>query len=252
MNDHKEQVQDAQTIEKKSVDTGVADARYSGFWVRGAGHIIDGVVIGLITMVVVVPLTIVLAIVSALTSSPFLQIFGQGIGSLLGLIIGFGYYIFMTHKYQATLGKMAIGAKVQAQDGTPLSLNQIVLRETIGKLASSMTLGIGYIMVAFTQKKQGLHDIIAESVVVYTDQEKGPNKLAVGIVYGVYAFFFILFFTLLVTVLFLVGFVLHHAGDDMDTESFWEDDAYYEKYQEELLPQEMDYDTPENYLIEEL
>ena len=56
--------------------------------------------------------------------------------------------------------------KVVSENQGRLSFNQIVLRETVGKLVSAFTLFIGYIMTAFTQKKQGLHDKIAGSVVI--------------------------------------------------------------------------------------
>ncbi|HCB22768.1 TPA: RDD family protein, partial [Candidatus Daviesbacteria bacterium] len=40
------------------------------------------------------------------------------------------------------------------------------LREILGKLASGLILGIGYLMVAWDSKKQGLHDKIASTYVV--------------------------------------------------------------------------------------
>jgi uncharacterized RDD family membrane protein YckC len=118
------------------------------------------------------------------------------------------YNVIMLHKYQATVGKMAIGAKVLAEDGTRLSLKQIILRETIYKFLSGIIFLIGYIMAGFTQRKQALHDILAHSIVVYKDQTKGPNKIAVGIIFGMYAMIIIMS----ILVIFFFVFIMAMIG----------------------------------------
>lgn len=35
----------------------------------------------------------------------------------------------------------------------------------VGYLVNSFTMGIGYLLIAFTSKKQGLHDLIAKTYV---------------------------------------------------------------------------------------
>jgi uncharacterized RDD family membrane protein YckC len=66
---------------------------------------------------------------------------------------------------QATLGKMALGIIVT--DG---SYNRISFGRATGrffaKLISNITICIGYIIIAFTSQKQGLHDIIAGTLVI--------------------------------------------------------------------------------------
>ena len=84
----------------------------------------------------------------------------------------FTYAIGIIYQYNATLGKMAMNIIVLRSSGSKLSLGRIALREIIGKMVSGILLCIGYIMVAFSSKKQGLHDKIADSVVVY----KVPGK----------------------------------------------------------------------------
>jgi len=66
---------------------------------------------------------------------------------------------------QATLGKMALGIVVTDMDGKRISFGRAVGRN-LGKIISQIILLIGYFMIAFTQKKQGLHDIIANCLVV--------------------------------------------------------------------------------------
>jgi hypothetical protein len=67
---------------------------------------------------------------------------------------------------------MTLGLKVIAVDGTKPSLGKLALREILGKFLDGLTLGIGYLMVAFTAKKRGLHDIIADTVVIYDPARK--------------------------------------------------------------------------------
>ena len=76
------------------------------------------------------------------------------------------YYAFMeSSKYQATLGKMVLGIIVTDADGKRISFGRAVGRN-LAKIVSQIILLIGYFMVAFTKKKQGLHDIMANCLVV--------------------------------------------------------------------------------------
>ena len=76
------------------------------------------------------------------------------------------YFSLMeSSKSQATVGKIALGLKVTDADGNKLDFGKALLRN-LGKIVSSMILGIGYIMAGFTEKKQALHDMIASTLVV--------------------------------------------------------------------------------------
>jgi uncharacterized RDD family membrane protein YckC len=63
-------------------------------------------------------------------------------------------------------GKLILGLRVINEQGNYIGIGGAVLRY-VGKILSGITLGIGYIMVAFTQKKRGLHDMIANTYVIY-------------------------------------------------------------------------------------
>jgi uncharacterized RDD family membrane protein YckC len=67
--------------------------------------------------------------------------------------------------WQATLGKRALGLRVTDEHGERMSFAHATGRY-FSKLLSAMTLGIGYLMVAFTDRKRGLHDMIANTLVV--------------------------------------------------------------------------------------
>jgi uncharacterized RDD family membrane protein YckC len=88
--------------------------------------------------------------------------FTDGLGGLLGLL----YFTLMeSSKYQATLGKMALGIKVTDMEGRRISWGR-ALGRYLGKIVSALILLIGFIMAGFTEKRQALHDMMAKTLVV--------------------------------------------------------------------------------------
>ncbi len=67
----------------------------------------------------------------------------------------------------ATPGKMAVGVKVVMANGQPIEFGAACLRY-VGYIACALTLGIGYLMIAFTAEKRGLQDYIGGTVVIKT------------------------------------------------------------------------------------
>ena len=151
----------------------IQQIRYAGFWVRFAAYCID--------KIITAPIVGIIFSVVSIFSKKFLSrenSFYQ-IEEFISYVIIFpvmwSYFIFMTYKYKATLGKMILGIKVVSDKEAELNLGQIILREIIGKLISSLSFSIGYIIAAFTNKKQALHDIIAHTTVVYKNSNKKNN-----------------------------------------------------------------------------
>ena len=66
---------------------------------------------------------------------------------------------------QATLGKLAIGAKITDAEGKKISFGRATGRH-FAKYLSTFLLCVGYIMVAFDDRKRGLHDMIAGTYVL--------------------------------------------------------------------------------------
>lgn len=77
---------------------------------------------------------------------------------------------------QGTLGKLALGIKVTDLNGRRIGFGRATGRH-FGKFISTLTLLIGYIMVAFTQKKQGLHDMMAGCLVVNRERSASGSTL---------------------------------------------------------------------------
>jgi uncharacterized RDD family membrane protein YckC len=78
------------------------------------------------------------------------------------------YYIAMNGAFGATLGKMALGLKIVKADGSPIGFGTAVVRYLLEIVFTIVTCGLGYIAVACTAKKQGLHDMVAGTVVIHT------------------------------------------------------------------------------------
>jgi uncharacterized RDD family membrane protein YckC len=67
--------------------------------------------------------------------------------------------------YQGTIGKKILGIKVIDMNGNRISFVKATVRY-FSKLLSALIIGIGFLMAGFTNKKQALHDLIAETLVV--------------------------------------------------------------------------------------
>jgi uncharacterized RDD family membrane protein YckC len=152
---------------------------YAGFWLRFVAYVIDYIIIYVVQSFLFIPLLGLLGLsFASQMSNPENMSEAEAMGMIAGImavagttfllsaIIGILYGTFMeSSKYQATVGKMALGLKVTDVDGKNLDFVKALIRN-VCKIISSMILFIGYIMAGFTEKKQGLHDIIASTLVV--------------------------------------------------------------------------------------
>jgi uncharacterized RDD family membrane protein YckC len=82
---------------------------------------------------------------------------------LIGHLVYFAW--FESSKYQATLGKMALGIIVTDLKGQRMSFWRALGRNA-GKVISHLLFNIGFILAGITPKKQALHDMLADSLVV--------------------------------------------------------------------------------------
>jgi len=144
----------------------VVGVGYGGFWIRVVAAIIDTIII----RIVVSPIHLIfggLGIAGMMSGVPHagLAILGGGVTFILSLFGNWLYEAFMeSSSYQATLGKMIFGMKVTDLYGNRISFGRATGRH-FAKWLSAMILGIGYIMVGFTERKQGLHDLLAGTLV---------------------------------------------------------------------------------------
>ena len=129
---------------------------YAGFWRRVAALILDGFVVGIVT----VPLTLALG-----GDDPSSSTYSPAASSVSAAITWLYYALMESSAKQATVGKMALGIIVTDLEGRRIGFGKATGRH-FAKILSALILGIGFLMVAFTQRKQGLHDILAGTLVV--------------------------------------------------------------------------------------
>lgn len=143
---------------------------YAGFWIRVGAYIIDAILLG-ITMYILQTIT---GLNMGMSYSANLGEMGAAggtdasspIGSLISIIVGVAYFAGLeSSNWQATVGKKALGLIVTDSNGNRISLGKAIGRY-FAKILSALILLIGFIMVAFTDKKQGLHDMLAGTLVL--------------------------------------------------------------------------------------
>ena len=142
---------------------------YAGFWTRFAAMTIDGVIIIFFTTF------LRWLIQDSLNLHPYeysyddelnLRIISYALWSLNLIIIQWCYFAGMeSSPLQATIGKLATGIYVTNLKGERISFAQASGRH-FGKIISGIILNIGYILAAFTEKKQALHDMMSNSLVL--------------------------------------------------------------------------------------
>ena len=138
--------------------TGPVTIGYGGFWIRLVAYIIDAIL-----------LSIASGIVGLVTG---FSIYAGGFNHFdyatngASLVVGWLYFALMESSARgATVGKMAVGLRVVTDQGQRLDFGHATGRY-LAKFISAIILCIGFIMVAFTDRKRGLHDIIASTLVV--------------------------------------------------------------------------------------
>lgn len=138
----------------------VTGIHYAGFWMRFWAYLADLIIIGSLTRIFV--------------SSTF-KALGEGYvdysffspATILEVTIFYLYFVLMTRYFGQTLGKMIFGLQVISLKDDKLTWGTLIFREFIGRFISKFT-SIGYILVGILPKKQGLHDIFADTTVVMT------------------------------------------------------------------------------------
>ncbi len=157
---------------------------YAGFWKRFTAYLIDSIILGVATMFLFIPLLGMFGVgmVSDLEDMQYneeMMMDDEAAAGLMALffgvyfltvlvasVAGWLYFALMeASSRQGTLGKLALGIKVTDLYGNRISFGRATGRY-FGKIISGAIFMIGYIMAAFTERKQALHDIMASCLVV--------------------------------------------------------------------------------------
>ncbi|MBD8068981.1 RDD family protein [Bacillus sp. PS06] len=137
--------------------------QYAGFWMRLWAYLLDLIVVGSINRLIVYPIfkLIDLPLSGASMFAPI---------SITTALTYFLYFVLMTKYFKQTLGKMVFGLKVITISREELTWGTVIFREFVGRFISKVTY-IGYLIIAFLPKKQGIHDLFAETTVIHEHKE---------------------------------------------------------------------------------
>lgn len=136
------------------LESGQLSIGYTGFWKRLLAALID-----LLIAAILVSGTIIAG--EVLHYPPLIQ---------NAILVTLLFYLLLltplmvSSGYRASPGKVVLGSVITEINGRSLSFKRAVFRE-LAKYLSLMTAGIGFVMIGFSEKKQGLHDILALTVV---------------------------------------------------------------------------------------
>jgi uncharacterized RDD family membrane protein YckC len=141
---------------------------YAGFWLRLAAYLIDNILLGAVLGNI---------LLRPLMGKPggiplndpwfmFTNTSPQVTALMLLFLMGNWVYfsVLESSPWRATLGKKALGLTVVDLAGNRLSFARASGR-FFAKIISSMTFLIGFLMAAFTARKQALHDMLAGCLV---------------------------------------------------------------------------------------
>jgi uncharacterized RDD family membrane protein YckC len=159
---------------------------YAGFVRRLAAFLLDELIIGAINFVLI----LVFALVFGLSSLGHDREPDPSQIALILLIypVVFGvrllyYSLQESSVHQATLGKRALGIKVTDLEGQRISWKHAAGRWFAAAL-SYLTMYIGFLMAAFTDRRQALHDMVASTLVTdrwaFTDHPERQNRETSG------------------------------------------------------------------------
>ncbi|MDD5604744.1 MAG: RDD family protein [Dehalococcoidales bacterium] len=145
---------------------------YAGFWRRLGAFLIDALIVGSMNCVLTAPWRWIFSVSRPWHSEGWLNAFFYhdpfvGITVLIAAIYCVVFWLWRGQ----TPGKIVMNVKVLKEDGTPLTLSGAIVR-FLGYMVCFMTLGIGFVILAFDERRQGLHDKIALTVVVKIPQPK--------------------------------------------------------------------------------
>ena len=160
---------------------GYSPSNYAGIGARFLAALIDGLIIGIPIGILSIVLSAMMAArvvtraagrtynpgMAAMDVGTFFA--GFGFILILSVVISWAYFAMMeSSSSQATVGKLIMGIQVADMNGGRISLGKATIRLAVKAFLSGWFL-IGYIMVFFTQRKQGLHDLVAGTLVLTKD-----------------------------------------------------------------------------------
>ena len=131
----------------------VGEVQYAGFWRRTGAMIIDSILLGAVISIIFGPVYV---------NSAFWILEGI-LESILTLVIT----VMLWVRFVGTFGKLLMGCQVVDADTLgPITTKQAIIRY-LGYYVSILCVMLGFLWIAWDKRKQGFHDKIANTIVVY-------------------------------------------------------------------------------------
>ena len=145
--------------QEKNMQVNLDEVSYAGFWARFFASVLDS----LIQMLVLIPLIFMLYGREIFVNPAF----DSGAGGIFVQYLLPMLWVILFWKYKsATPGKMMMGMSVvDATTGATPSMPRLIMRY-FGYLVSALPCLLGFFWVGWDKRKQGFHDMIANTVVV--------------------------------------------------------------------------------------
>ena len=137
---------------------------YAGFWLRFVAIIVDGLILAPLAII-----SIGFSFATSGTTDNSVKIaiaLASMVYSLFCIVVQWLYFSLQeSSRAQATLGKRLLGIQVTDRTGNRIGFGRATGRY-FGKIISGLILYIGFMMAGWTQRKQALHDMMADTLVV--------------------------------------------------------------------------------------
>ncbi|MBO1001431.1 RDD family protein [Pseudogracilibacillus auburnensis] len=136
--------------------------KYAGFWMRFWAYLIDVIIVFSLNGLLLSPLAFI-------NNGYPIELSLWTVNGILGAIVYYIYFLLMTKYFGQTIGKMILGIRVISESSDSLSWNDLVFREVVGRFIYNIMfiLKLLYLVVAFSNEKKGLHDMIGNTRVVH-------------------------------------------------------------------------------------
>lgn len=142
----------------------IATGGYASFGERFVALIVDWIILGVFTWLVGIVLA--MAVYAAGESSEAANAVFGGIVVLLGVVSSWLYFAIQeSSDRQATIGKRAMKIVVTDEQGRRLSFARATGR-AFARMLSGLFFFLGYLLAAFTARKQALHDLIVGTLIL--------------------------------------------------------------------------------------
>lgn len=148
--------------------------KYAGFWIRLISCWIDYLVI-LTGLAIIGVVSGIFISENAIEHLP--RVLGGVIAAFLVIIYPALYFSFMdASKYQATLGRMALGLKVVNGENNRISFHKALLRNILKMMTLLIPpLYLTFIVLAVSKRKQSLYDKAAGTFVIRDARGAGSS-----------------------------------------------------------------------------